>query len=69
VAGEPRRIRLPRDLRPGEGVTLRLSLAAPGPPGEYRLRFWLVQAPNDPFPEATAPPLVTTIGVTATAPR
>jgi hypothetical protein len=69
VPGEPRRIRLPRDLRPGEGVTLRFSLAAPGPPGEYRLRFWLVQAPNDPFPEATAPPLVTTIGVTATAPR
>ena len=67
VAGEPRRIRLPRDLGPGEAVTLRFPLAAPGPPGDYRLRLWLVQAPNEAFPDATAPPLVTTISVTGTA--
>jgi hypothetical protein len=63
AAGEPLRVRLPRDLGPGEGVTVRFPLVPPGPPGDYRLRVWVEQAPDSAFPEATAPPLVTTISV------
>lgn len=59
----PVRVHLPRDLGPGEAVTLVVPLAAPGPPGRYRLRIGLVQAPADRFPESTAPPLVATITV------
>jgi hypothetical protein len=64
LAGEPLRLRLPRDLGPGQGVTLRFPLVPPGPPGDYRLRVWLEQAPGDLFPADGAPPLVTTISVT-----
>jgi len=63
LPGEPMRLRLPRDLGAGEGVTLRFPLVPPGPPGDYHLRVWLEQAPDDRFPEDTAPPLVTTISV------
>ncbi len=63
LAREPLRIRLPRDLGPGEAVTVHVALQVPPRPGDYRLRLWLVQAPNDPFPESTAPALVTTIRV------
>lgn len=67
VAARPMRAYLPRDVAPGEAVTLHFPLAAPGPPGDYRLRVWLEQAPDDGFPEATAPPLVTTISVAPAA--
>jgi hypothetical protein len=63
VPGEPLRVRLPRDLASGGAVTLHFPLAAPGPPGAYRLRCWLEQAPNGPFAEDGAPPLVVPIGV------
>jgi hypothetical protein len=65
VSAEPLRVRLPRDLGPGTAVTLHFPLVAPGPLGDYRLRCWLEQAPNGAFPDATAPPLVTTISVVA----
>ena len=63
LPGAPIRLRLPRDLGAGESVTLRFPLVPPGPPGDCSIRFWLEQAPGDPFPEETAPPLVTTISV------
>jgi hypothetical protein len=61
------RVRLPRDVAPGAAVTLHVPLVPPGPPGDYRLRLWLEQAPNDAFPDVAAPPLVTTISVVAPA--
>src|SRR6185503_7311677 len=67
LPGEATRLRLPRDLAAGESVTLRFPLVPPGPPADYRIRFWLEQAPDDRFPEDTAPPLVTTISVTSPA--
>jgi hypothetical protein len=63
AAAQPLRVRFPRDLAPGAGVTLRFPLIPPGPPGDYRLRCWLEQVPDDRFPEATAPPMVTTVSV------
>jgi hypothetical protein len=63
IAREPLRIRLPRDLGPKQAVTVHFPLQVPPRPGDYELRLWLVQAPNDAFPESTAPPLVTTIRV------
>jgi hypothetical protein len=65
LPAEPVRLRLPRDVGAGEAVILRFPLVPPGPPGDYRLRFWLEQAPDRGFPEDTAPPLVTTISVTS----
>ena len=66
AARNPQRIRLPRDLGPGEAVTVPFTLRLPLGPGEHRLRLWLVQAPDDAFPETTAPALVTTIHVAPT---
>jgi hypothetical protein len=62
----PLTIRLPRDLGPGEAVTVHFTLDVPPVPGDYRLGLRLAQGPSDPFPESTAPALITAIRV---APR
>jgi len=68
VARAPLTIRLPRDLGPGEAVTVHFALDVPPVPGDYRLRLRLAQGPSEPFPESTAPALVTTIRVAPLAP-
>jgi hypothetical protein len=56
------RMRLHRDLPPGESLVLQFPLLPPAP-GHYRLTFRLLQVPDDPFPESTAPPLVRSVEV------
>ena len=56
AAADPQTVPLGRDLAPGASLDLRFALRSPGP-GRWRATLRLVQAPDDPFPEATAPPL------------
>lgn len=56
AAGQAQTVPLGRDLAPGTTLALDVQLRAPGP-GRWRVTVRLVQAPDDPFPEAAAPPL------------
>ena len=65
LPGEPERSLLPRDVAPGDGVTLLVHTTAPAQPGRYRLYVTLVQDGLAWFDQETgseSPPLPVVVG-------
>lgn len=54
---------LPRDVAPGETISITARLTTPLRPGDYALELSLTQHRGEPFPEDRSPPLTTLVDV------